>query len=91
MKTRGWERVLAFKPTGWTYSDKLGSLDDIQPIRRPDVSIFGVPYSEHSSFEELKTFVTELKPKKIISTVNVGRKDSRDEMNRYFAEWLGKN
>lgn len=84
-----WERILAFKPTGWTYSDKLGaSLDNIRPIQRPDVTIFGVPYSEHSSFEELREFVQGVKPKHIIPTVNVGRKESRDEMNEYFAEWM---
>jgi len=87
-KKHGYERILAFKPTGWTFSGKLTSLDNITPICRPDVTIYGVPYSEHSSFEELKFFVQNLKPKQIIPTVNIGKKESRDQMNVYFTEWL---
>ncbi|XP_066914790.1 uncharacterized protein [Clytia hemisphaerica] len=90
-QTRKWQRILAFKPTGWTFSGKLTSLDKIEPIIRPDVTIYGVPYSEHSSFEELKSFVSALKPKKILATVGIGNKETRDRMNEYFTEWLKKD
>ena len=86
-KKNGYDRILAFRPTGWTFSEKLKSVNDIKPSIRPNVTLFGVPYSEHSSFDELKMFITALQPKNIIPTVNVGSKDSRDQMNEYFKEW----
>ncbi|KAF7254324.1 DNA cross-link repair 1A protein [Varanus komodoensis] len=81
------DHILAFKPTGWTYSNGCCSLGDIQPQTRGRITIYGIPYSEHSSFLEMKRFVQWLKPKKIIPTVNVGDWKARKEMEMHFRDW----
>uniref|UniRef100_A0A2D4NS07 DNA repair metallo-beta-lactamase domain-containing protein n=2 Tax=Micrurus surinamensis TaxID=129470 RepID=A0A2D4NS07_MICSU len=81
------DHILAFKPTGWTYSDGCYSLSDIKPQTRRNITIYGIPYSEHSSFLEMKRFIQWLKPQKIIPTVNVGNWKVRHEMERYFKDW----
>ncbi|KAI9121646.1 hypothetical protein K1719_008679 [Acacia pycnantha] len=82
--------VLAFRPTGWTFNEKIGNhLELIKPISKGNITIYGVPYSEHSSFTELREFVQYLKPDKIIPTVNVWNQANRDKMQSYFRDWLG--
>lgn len=58
--------------------------------RDDDDSVFltGIPYSEHSSFLEMKRFVQWLQPLKIIPTVNNGSWASRKAMEKCFSEWL---
>ncbi|KAF8309290.1 DRMBL-domain-containing protein [Clavulina sp. PMI_390] len=106
-------RVLAFRPTGWTYSPPAGSEQNINmssgalnsligkqqrrtflstsltPMRNSTWKhmLYGVPYSEHSSFIELSCFAMSLQCTKIIATVNVGRETGRARMNRWFETW----
>lgn len=82
-----YDQILAFRPTGWTHSNKLTSITDLVPQTKGNISIYGIPYSEHSSYTEMKRFVQWLKPKKIIPTVNVGTFNSRSTMEKYFREW----
>uniref|UniRef100_A0A8C5Q228 DNA cross-link repair 1A protein n=1 Tax=Leptobrachium leishanense TaxID=445787 RepID=A0A8C5Q228_9ANUR len=82
-----YDRVLAFKPTGWTYSDRCSSVENIRPESRGKVTLYGVPYSEHSSYLEMKRFVQWCKPQKIIPTVNMGSPKSRSTMEKHFKEW----
>ncbi|XP_045147529.1 DNA cross-link repair 1A protein [Echinops telfairi] len=82
-----YNQILAFRPTGWTHSNKLTRTADIAPQTRGNISIYGIPYSEHSSYLEMKRFVQWLKPKKIIPTVNVGTWRSRGAMDQHFREW----
>ncbi|KAM8924752.1 DNA cross-link repair 1A protein [Pelodytes ibericus] len=82
-----YDRVLAFKPTGWTYSDQCNSVADIKPEVRGKVTLYGIPYSEHSSYLEMKRFVQWCRPQKIIPTVNIGNPNSRSTMEKYFREW----
>ncbi|KAL1264537.1 hypothetical protein QQF64_004892 [Cirrhinus molitorella] len=84
--SRKYDQLVAFKPTGWTFNQSV-RVDDIQPQTQGNISIYGIPYSEHSSFLELKRFVQWLQPKKIIPTVNVGSWRSRKAMEGFFHEW----
>jgi hypothetical protein len=49
-----------------------------------EYSIYGVPYSEHSSFFELTAFALSVDYVRIIATVNVGNPTSRNKMARWF-------
>lgn len=82
-----YNQIVAFRPTGWTHSNSITSIADITPQTKGNISIYGIPYSEHSSFLEMKRFVQWLKPQKIIPTVNVGSFKSRNTMEKYFKEW----
>lgn len=86
--SENFDQVLAFKPTGWTYSDSCLSLLDIKPQTRGKITIYGIPYSEHSSYLEMKRFVQWLKPQKIIPTVNVGDWRARSLMEKHFRDWM---
>ncbi|PWN31329.1 DRMBL-domain-containing protein [Meira miltonrushii] len=50
-------------------------------------TIYGVPYSEHSSFFELTAFCLSVDYDRIIATVNVGNPNSRNKMARWFEKW----
>ncbi|CAG12605.1 unnamed protein product, partial [Tetraodon nigroviridis] len=83
-----YDQLVAFKPTGWTFSQQVESVGDVQPDVSGNISIYGIPYSEHSSFMELKRFVQWLQPLKIIPTVNNGSWVGRKAMEKVFGEWL---
>eukprot|EP00256_Glycine_max_P068256 XP_025982851.1 DNA cross-link repair protein SNM1-like [Glycine max] len=81
--------ILAFRPTGWTFSERISNdLELIKPVSKRNITIYGVPYSEHSSFTELRDFVQFLKPDKIIPTVNVWNAANREKMQSYSRDWL---
>eukprot|EP00158_Paraphelidium_tribonemae_P004254 Partr_v1_DN26664_c1_g1_i2_m69181 putative DNA crosslink repair len=87
------DHVLAFRPTGWSFSNKATdpakvplwlqnrSIDPELKIsgvsKCGKVVIISVPYSEHSSFSELEMFVKGLKCKRVIPTVNVATPKAR--------------
>jgi DNA cross-link repair 1A protein len=48
------------------------------------IKLFGVPYSEHSSFRELASFIASLDIKQIIPTVNINQVQA---MSVYFKRW----
>lgn len=102
------DRVLAFRPTGWTYTPPSGT--DLSPAiatvlardqaRRftsaslkpgrgssARIMLYGVPYSEHSSFFELTAFALSCDWVKMIATVNVGSSISRGKMHKWFEKW----
>ncbi|KAI8641957.1 DNA repair metallo-beta-lactamase-domain-containing protein [Parasitella parasitica] len=51
---------------------------------RHGIKLFGVPYSEHSSFRELASFVASLDIQQIIPTVNVSQSQA---MSAYLDKW----
>ncbi|RNA12385.1 DNA cross-link repair 1A, partial [Brachionus plicatilis] len=87
-KYPNYDNLLAIKPTGWTH--KESSLSDGLSIEKKykNITIYGLEYSEHSSFDELKNFIKTVRPRKIIPHVNVAKKESRDKMQSYFNQWL---
>lgn len=65
------------------------SAADLVPQRGStrESSCFGVPYSEHSSFRELTMFCCALRIGRIIPTVNVGSRKTREKMKAWFERW----
>jgi len=53
----------------------------------PTIKIYPVPYSEHSSFNELAGFVRSLNIHKVIPTVGVGSEKGRHAMTEWIARW----
>lgn len=81
--------VVGIKPTGWTTSTSIKSKpSDFQKSTRGKVTIYGVPYSEHSSFSELRRFVRHIRPKDIQVTVNIGKSS---KYRGLFNQWLSSN
>lgn len=62
-------KLYCFRPSGWSFT-KNTNVQSLKPSVYGNVSIYGVPYSEHSSFSELEEFVQFLRPKRLIPTVN---------------------
>ncbi|KAH8292211.1 hypothetical protein KR054_007095 [Drosophila jambulina] len=60
-----YDMLLGIRPSGWEKNSK--------PSYGKRISTIGIEYSEHSSYKELERFVRFLKPKRVISTVPVGR------------------
>ena len=65
------------------------AMRDLVPQRgsTKESNCFGVPYSEHSSFRELTMFCCALRIGKVIPTVNVGSKKSRERMKMWVEKW----
>jgi DNA cross-link repair 1A protein len=121
-----WDKVIGFRPTGWTYviplssrdlnltfllrsyapgagSDTLPSVASViskqphrefgpaylRPMRNSTAThqLFGVPYSEHSSFFELTCFALSLDWGRIVATVNVGSEASRSKISAWVERW----
>ncbi|PSN33444.1 hypothetical protein C0J52_21258 [Blattella germanica] len=83
--------LVAFAPTGWEIKGKNDqNSDGINVTAYGNITMYGVPYSEHSSFTELKRFVQFLKPVEIIPTVNAEVLRKRNAMQKHFHQWLSE-
>ncbi|THU92728.1 DRMBL-domain-containing protein [Dendrothele bispora CBS 962.96] len=65
------------------------SYTDLRPARNstPQLQMYPVPYSEHSSFLELTCFAMSFQWTKMIATVNVGSESSRGKMSKWVKRW----
>ena len=84
------DAIVAFRPTGWTFRPTTtpnGSWDLSPQFTNKTVTLFGVPYSEHSSFEELEMFVKGVSAAVYIPTVNIWNAVRRDEMHGWINRW----
>ncbi|KAJ3099513.1 hypothetical protein HK100_004876 [Physocladia obscura] len=90
--SQSFSKLIAIRPTGWTHRpQKTDNIDEeftvksIKPTKvAPNIYSIPLPYSEHSSYTELKTFVTALDAQQIIPTVNIAR---HAEMQQVFESW----
>ena len=63
--------VVGFQPTGWTHGKEAGQTWARGRRRQKGTIItYSVPYSEHSSFTELREFVAWLAPRTVTPSVN---------------------
>ncbi|KAJ4959815.1 hypothetical protein NE237_019725 [Protea cynaroides] len=86
MTQKGYLKTVGFVPTGWMYEVKR---DGFAVRTKDDFEIHLVPYSEHSSYDELREYVRFLRPKRVIPTVglDVEKLDSKHviAMRKHFA------
>ncbi|KAK0554084.1 DNA cross-link repair protein PSO2/SNM1 [Tilletia horrida] len=78
------KRLIAWNQSRSFGADRLFATRD----STREYQIYGVPYSEHSSFFELTAFALSLKYDRIIATVNVGNPTSRAKMEKWFERWM---
>ena len=92
-------RVVAFQPTGWTFTSKnnviypeLSHILEKYPFlhvrKKEGNTIYSLPYSEHSSFGELINFIRLFRPGRVIPTVNTS-KDQVDQQLKLLKEKSG--
>lgn len=91
--TKGqFEAVVAFSPTGWSWSPKAMSQGSagckcwVENDGR--TRVYNVPYSEHSSFDELQALVRDIRPRRLIPTVNSETRESKERMMAPFLDVL---
>jgi DNA cross-link repair 1A protein len=77
--------AVVFRPTGWTYRGGGGGGGGDGGVRRTvrgadQAVLYEVAYSEHSSFSELREFVTFARPARILPTVNARTREDADRL-----------
>ena len=84
---RKYRRVIAIRPTGWSYGGgSRNSYEGISSVHTTrvngsiEVTVFGVAYSEHSSFSELQQCVQDFPAFIIKPTVNAYTRSAEEQM-----------
>jgi len=81
------DAIVALRPSGWEYRRNKNMVPEVEG----NIAIYPVPYSEHSSYTDLERFITWLRPRRIIPTVNMGDPIKRGQMNNIFRRWQRKS
>lgn len=77
-------QVVGFVPTGWMYEMKRAPFSERS---KGASTVHLVPYSEHSSYTELREYVRWVRPNKVVPTVGV-EKGTGKEAERVRSEML---
>lgn len=73
--------AIVFRPTGWTFKGNTAAPSRVN--RSTDQAMFyEVPYSEHSSYDELVDFVRWSKPSRLVPTVNARSAEQADKLRK---------
>ncbi|PXF47675.1 DNA cross-link repair 1A protein [Gracilariopsis chorda] len=75
--------IVCFRPTGWTFNASRSSARSVRP--HDNAVMFQLPYSEHSSFDELCKFVKWLKPRRLIPMVGARSPEKSEQMKSMLA------
>ncbi|GMI77077.1 DNA LIGASE 6 [Hibiscus trionum] len=89
MVEKGYEMVVGFVLTGWTYEVKQNKF----VVQSKDTfEMHLVPYSLHSNYDELREYVKFLNPKRVIPTVGMDieklESEHADKLRKHFAELI---
>ena len=85
LSSRSHDRVVGFRPTGWSMTATARKANATNGRRivtsrtSGALTVHGVPYSEHSSYTELVDCLDCLRPLRIIPTVTVSKSDAQVE------------
>ena len=69
-----YDAVVGFRPSGWSFGASGGAAAG-RVVRAGAVRIHEVPYSEHSSFAELRQCVRDWAPVRVVPTVSCATRD----------------
>lgn len=62
-----WVAIVGLRATGWSHAARGGPLRE---WREGGACVVGVPYSEHSSWTDLRSCIASMRPARVVPTVN---------------------
>ena len=62
-----WVAIVGLRATGWSHAARGGPLRE---WREGAACVVGVPYSEHSSWTDLRSCIASMRPARVVPTVN---------------------
>jgi len=84
-KKLSFDRVVGFRPTGWSHNDKKknGIVTTTRSAKHKDqIVTHSIPYSEHSNFDELVDCLRCLQPRRIVTTVGPSKSQEQIQLLR---------